>query len=421
MKNFDAVVMSTYGRFPVAMARGAGCRLWDTEGRSYLDCVAGIATCALGHSHPAMVQAITAQASRLIHVSNLYYIPEQGQLAQWLVDRSVADQVFFANSGAEANEGAIKLARKYALTRRGISQPEIITAHQSFHGRTMGTVTATGQPKYQKYFAPLLPGFHHVPYNDFTALEAALNPNTAAILLEPLQGEGGVLPGERDYFQAVRRICDERDMVLILDEVQVGMGRTGNLWAYQHLGIEPDVFTLAKALGGGIPIGALCARSKFAVFEPGDHASTFGGNPFACGVALAVCETLETQNLIANARLRGEQLQQGLTQLVHQFPEQLAGVRGWGLIQGLILKDNNAVAVVQRCLEQGLLVVAAGPQVVRFVPPLIITAAEVEEALHSLAMALEAPPPHSWGTKAKEGIYASAPLVGEGPPMPWLD
>ncbi|WP_245395455.1 acetylornithine transaminase [Anthocerotibacter panamensis] len=387
-KTFDDVIMHTYARFPLALERGAGCRVWDTDGRAYLDFVAGIATCSLGHAHPQLTEAITAQAQRLLHVSNLYYIPEQGALARWLVERSVADKVFFCNSGAEANESAIKLARKYAYTTRHISAPEIITAQASFHGRTMGAVTATGQPKYHKYFAPLLPGFSYVPYNDLAALEAALTPNTAAILLEPLQGEGGVVPGEREYFQAVRRICDERDILLIFDEVQVGMGRTGYLWAYQHLGVEPDLLTLAKALGGGIPIGALCAREKFAVFQPGDHASTFGGNPFACGVALAACRILEAQNLVANARLRGEQLQVGLTKLAQRFPEQVAGVRGWGLIQGLVLQEDRAVQVVNAALQQGLLLVPAGASVVRLVPPLIVTSTEIEEALDLLGRAL---------------------------------
>ncbi len=385
---FDQVVMSTYGRFPLAIERGQGCRVWDTEGRSYLDGVAGIATCGLGHSHPVMVAAICKQAQRLIHVSNLYYIPEQAALAQWLVERSVADKVFFCNSGAEANEGAIKLARKYALTQRGIIQPGIITAEQSFHGRTLATITATGQPKYQKYFAPLVPGFRYVPFNDLEALRAAVTENTAAILLEPLQGEGGVMPGDRDYFQAVRQLCDEQDILLIFDEVQAGMGRTGNLWAYQTLGVEPDIFTLAKALGGGIPIGALLAQEKFAVFEPGDHASTFGGNPFACGVGLAVCQILETEALIDNTRQRGAQLQQGLTQLAVDFPEIISTVRGWGLMQGLVLREAQALDLVKLCLAQGLLLVSAGSTVVRFVPPLIISAAEIEEMLASVRSAL---------------------------------
>jgi acetylornithine/N-succinyldiaminopimelate aminotransferase len=388
IEQFDNVVMHTYSRFPLVLERGEGCRVWDDAGRVYLDAVAGIATCGLGHSHPAMVAAITAQAKKIIHVSNLYYIAAQGALAQWLVDHSSADRVFFCNSGAEANEGAIKLARKYGLTKRGITQPEIITAHQSFHGRTMGTVTATGQPKYQKYFAPLLPGFRYVPYNDLEAFYLAVTDNTVAVLLEPLQGEGGVIPGDQNYFQAIRQLCTERNIMLLLDEVQVGMGRTGKLWGHQQLGIEPDAFTLAKALGGGIPIGALCAKEKFAVFEPGDHASTFGGNPFACAVGLAVCETIAAEALVAQAHLRGVQLQQGLTRLVEAFPMLLQGTRGWGLIQGLIFHEPKAVDLVKQALQEGLLLVSAGPTVVRFVPPLIITEAEIDELLTKLHTAL---------------------------------
>ncbi len=385
---YEQTIMDTYGRFPVTLVRGAGCRVWDAGGKRYLDAVAGIATCSLGHAHPQMLQAINSQAQKLIHVSNLYYIPEQAALAQWLVDHSPLDKFFFCNSGAEAIEAAIKLARKYALTMRGIQSPEIITAQQSFHGRTLATVTATGQPKYHKYFAPLMPGFSYVPYNDFAALEAAITPSTAAILLEPLQGEGGVVPGDQEYFQQVRKLCDQRDILLILDEVQVGMGRTGCLWGHQNLGIEPDVITLAKALGGGIPIGAMGAKERFAVFKPGEHASTFGGNPFACGVALSVCRTLEEQNLVANARLRGDQLRTGLLDLLAHYPDRVAQTRGWGLIQGLVLQEPRASEVVQYCLTEGLLVISAGPQVVRLVPPLIITAEEIDELLAILGQAL---------------------------------
>ncbi|MEM9979930.1 MAG: aminotransferase class III-fold pyridoxal phosphate-dependent enzyme, partial [Cyanobacteria bacterium P01_D01_bin.2] len=255
--------MTTYGRFPLALTRGVGCRVWDNQDNEYLDFVAGIATCTLGHAHPVMVEAVTQQIQTLHHVSNLYYIPEQGALAQWLTERSCADRVFFCNSGAEANEGAIKLARKYGHTELGIEQPVIITANASFHGRTLATITATGQPKYQKNFAPLVPGFHYVPYNDSGALESAIatlnadGPRVAAILLEALQGEGGVNPGQVEYFQRVRQLCDQHKILLILDVVQVGVGRTGKLWGYEHLGIEPDVFTVAKGLGGGIPIGAM--------------------------------------------------------------------------------------------------------------------------------------------------------------------
>lgn len=394
---FDRAVMTTYGRYPLALARGAGCRVWDNEGREYLDFVAGIATCTLGHAHPAMIAAVTQQIQTLHHVSNLYYIPEQGALARWLIDHSCADRAFFCNSGAEANEGAIKLARKYAHTVLGIESPVILTAHASFHGRTLATITATGQPKYQKGFSPLVPGFHYVPYNDIAALEAAIDQldrserQVAAILLEALQGEGGVRPGERAYFQRIREICDEKGILLILDEVQVGMGRTGEVWGYENLSIEPDIFTSAKGLGGGIPIGALLAKEFCSIFQPGDHASTFGGNPFACAVALSVCQTLERDNLIVNAQERGEQLRQGLQSIAHKYPDSIAEVRGWGLITGLELKADIALTageIVKAAIAEGLLLVPAGPKVLRFVPPLIVTEAEIEQALQAVDRAM---------------------------------
>ena len=396
-EQFDAVVMNTYGRFPIALTRGRGTQVWDDQGRRYLDFVAGIATCTLGHAHPMMVEAVSQQIQTLHHVSNLYYIPEQGQLAQWLVSHSCADRAFFCNSGAEANEGAIKLARKYAHIKRGINNPLILTAKASFHGRTLATITATGQPKYQKNFDPLMPGFAYVPYNDIVALEEAVealdadSPQVAAIMLEPLQGEGGVCPGNKDYFQKVRQICDEKGILLILDEVQVGMGRTGTLWGYENLGIEPDIFTSAKGLGGGIPIGALLCKSFCDVFQPGDHASTFGGNPFVCKVALTVCETLEANNILANVKQRGEQLRLGLQKLVNQYPNLLDQVRGWGLINGLVLNPDaslKSVDIVKAAMAERLLLVPAGPQVVRFVPPLIVTADEVQQALIATEKAL---------------------------------
>ncbi len=394
---FDDAVMATYGRFPLALVKGDGCRVWDTGGREYLDFVAGIATCTLGHSHPRVVTAIAQQAQTLQHVSNLYYIPNQGALAQWLTQHSCADKAFFCNSGAEANEGAIKLARKYAHTQRGIEEPVIITANASFHGRTLATITATGQPKYQKNFAPLVPGFHYVPYNDLAALEAEIatldqdQPQVAAILLEPLQGEGGVKPGDHDYFQGVRQLCDDKGILLILDEVQVGMGRTGSLWGYENLGIEPDIFTLAKGLGGGIPIGAVLCKERCNVFTPGDHASTFGGNPFVCGVALAVCEAVDQLDLVTNVQARGQELRDGLGQLASQYPQWFDHVRGWGLINGLVLKPEAGITsldVVKAAMAVGLLVVPAGPQVVRLVPPLIVSGAEVQEALMLLRRAI---------------------------------
>jgi len=394
---FNTNVMTTYGRFAIAIAKGQGCKLWDTEGKEYLDFVAGIATCTLGHAHPVMVEAVTQQIQKLHHVSNLYYIPEQGDLAKWLVDHSCADQVFFCNSGAEANEGAIKLARKYAHEKLNINNPTVITAHASFHGRTLATITATGQPKYQKGFTPLMPGFHYVPYNDIHALEEAIalldkdERQVAAIMMEALQGEGGVRPGDMAYFQKVRQICDEKGILLILDEVQVGVGRTGKYWGYENLGIEPDIFTSAKGLGGGIPIGAMLAKSFCCVFEAGSHASTFGGNPFACGVALAVCETLERENILGNVQARGEQLRAGLRAIAAKYPQVVSDVRGWGLINGMELNPASNLTsadVVKICMAEGVLLVPAGPQVLRFVPPLIVSAAEVDQALASVERAI---------------------------------
>jgi acetylornithine/N-succinyldiaminopimelate aminotransferase len=395
--HFDRYVMKTYGRFPLALEKGSGCRVWDTDGREYLDFVAGIATCTLGHAHPVMVEAVTQQIQTLHHVSNLYYIPAQGELAKWLTEHSCADRAFFCNSGAEANEGAIKLARKYAHTRLNIANPTILTAHASFHGRTLATITATGQPKYQKNFSPLVPGFHYVPYNDIAALEAAIalldrdERQVAAIMLEALQGEGGVSPGEKAYFQRIREICDETGILLILDEVQVGMGRTGMYWGYENLGIEPDIFTSAKGLGGGIPIGAMLCKEFCNVFEPGDHASTFGGNPFACGVALTVCQTLETENVLENVQQRGEQLRSGLAAIAADYPHWVKEVRGWGLINGMELNadaDITSIELVKAAMGEGLLLVPAGPQVVRFVPPLIVSAAEIDRALQATRSAL---------------------------------
>jgi acetylornithine/N-succinyldiaminopimelate aminotransferase len=392
--DFDQYVMNTYARFPIALERGSGCKVWDSDGKEYLDFVAGIATCTLGHAHPAMVKAVTEQIQTLHHVSNLYYTASQGELAKWLVQNSCADKAFFCNSGAEANEAAIKLARKYAHVKLGIAEPVILTALASFHGRTLATITATGQPKYQKNFSPLVPGFDYVPYNDIAALETAVakyEGRLCAIMLEALQGEGGVCPGDREYFQRIRQICDEKNILLILDEVQVGMGRSGKLWGYENLGIQPDIFTSAKGLGGGIPIGAMLCKSSCDVFEPGDHASTFGGNPFACSVALAVSQSLEENNLIANARERGQQLQDGLRAIAQDYPDTIEQVRGWGLIVGLVIKESATLTsrdVVQAAIDRGLLLVPAGPKVVRFVPPLIVTSEEISKTLAIIADAI---------------------------------
>ena len=391
---FNSSVMNTYGRFPIAIAKGEGCRLWDTEDQEYLDFVAGIATCTLGHAHPALVETVSQQIKKLHHISNLYYIPEQGQLAQWLVEHSCADKVFFCNSGAEANEAAIKLVRKYAHTVLDfLEQPVILTAKASFHGRTLATITATGQPKYQKDFEPLVDGFAYVPYNDITAMENAIadieqgNRRVAAIMLEPLQGEGGVRPGELEYFLRLRKICDENNILLVFDEVQVGVGRTGKLWGYEHLGVEPDIFTSAKGLAGGIPIGAMLCKDFCAVFEPGNHASTFGGNPFACASALTVLQTIETEGILHNVQARGEQLRVKLRAIANQYPHLFTEVRGWGLINGMEISaevELTSIDIVKAAMKEGLLLAPAGAKVLRFVPPLIVSEAEVEEAVQIL-------------------------------------
>ncbi|MGF1541735.1 MAG: aspartate aminotransferase family protein [Pleurocapsa sp.] len=397
--SFDRSVMKTYGRFPIAIAKGEGCKLWDTNGKEYLDFVAGIATCTLGHAHPALIAAVTEQIKKLHHVSNLYYIPEQGELARWLIDNSCADKVFFCNSGAEANEAAIKLVRKYAQTVIGnIQQPVILTAKSSFHGRTLATITATGQPKYQKGFEPLVEGFAYVPYNDITAVENAIADidegtyrRVVAVMIEPLQGEGGVRPGDLEYFLRLRKICDENNILLVFDEVQVGVGRTGKLWGYENLGVEPDIFTSAKGLAGGIPIGAMLCKDSCAVFEPGSHASTFGGNPFVCAAALAVLHTLVDENILQNVQARGEQLRVRLRATAAKYPHLCHEVRGWGLINGLELRSDielTSIDVVKAAMEAGLLLAPAGTKVLRFVPPLIVSEAEVDEAASILETVL---------------------------------
>ena len=389
--------MNTYSRFPLTLVSGKGCWVRDERGRRYLDAVAGIATCSLGHSSRALGRALGSQLKTLQHVSNLYRIAEQEELARWLVAHSCADSVFFCNSGAEANEAAIKLARKHGHLRRGIERPVIITAAASFHGRTLAAVSATGQPRYHQGFEPMVEGFEFFRYNDRADFEQLLErleqngPKVAAVLIEPLQGEGGVNPGDPEVMQAIREHCDRRNILLIFDEVQVGMGRTGTLWGYEQLGVRPDALTLAKGLGGGHAVGALMVRHNADVFEPGDHASTFGGNPFACQACLTVASEIEKRNLLRNVRERGAQLHDGLDRLVERFPDQLEGSRGWGLLQGLVLKNDcgiTAVDVVKAALEEQLLLVPAGAQVVRMVPALVISAREIQALLTRLERAL---------------------------------
>jgi acetylornithine/N-succinyldiaminopimelate aminotransferase len=368
--------------------------LYTADGREYLDCVSGIATCALGHSNAELTQAVHDQMHAVHHCSNLYLIPSQAALAAWLCDNSVAEKVFFCNSGAEANEAAIKLARRHA-TNRGITKPIILTAEQSFHGRTLAALSATAQPKYHKgfgYDGHMVPGFRYVPYNDAAALEQAVkdieaNDNgegLAAILMETLQGEGGIVPGKPEFFAKVRELCDKTGALMMCDEVQIGMGRSGKLWGYQNTGVEPDVFTSAKALGGGVPIGAMMASKKVAdVFGPGDHASTYGGNPLACSAGLAVAKYMCDNNVLQNVRDRGEQLQSGLEAVVAKYPKLLGEVRGWGLLRGVeVIAEGIAPGqIVGVAMNQGLLLVGAGSNVVRFVPPLIIKQSEMADAL----------------------------------------
>ena len=390
-------VMGTYNRYPLTLVSGRGCWVRDHRGDRYLDAVAGIATCTLGHSNRAMRRALSDQLRRLQHVSNLYEIPEQEELARWLVSHSCADSVFFCNSGAEANEAAIKLARKHGHQRKNIERPVILTAAASFHGRTLAAVSATGQPRYHVGFEPMVEGFETFAYNNLNSFENLLirleadGPRVCAVLIEPLQGEGGVNPGDPEIFRAIRRHCDQRNILLIFDEVQVGMGRSGRLWGYEQLDVQPDVITLAKGLGGGHAIGALLTTKQADLFTPGDHASTFGGNPFACRAGLTVAHELERRQLLRNVSERGEQLNAGLQKLIQRFPQQLLEARGWGLLQGLVIRDDcdlNAADVVKAALAQKLLLVPAGTKVVRMVPPLVIDRREVAQLLTRLERAL---------------------------------
>ncbi len=383
----EKTIMGTYRRFPVVMTRGEGVRVWDSNGKEYLDFVAGIAVCILGHCHPAVVEAIKRQAEILMHVSNLYYIEPQISFASQLVEHSFADKVFFCNSGAEANEGAIKLARRYAFEHMAPECRELISMKDSFHGRTLATITATGQTKFQVGFDPLPGGFKYVPFNDITALEGALTERTCGVLLEPIQGEGGVRVPDNDYLRKVRSLCDEKGILMILDEVQVGMGRTGHLFAYEHDSVKPDIMTLAKGLGNGFPMGALLATEKVAsAFVPGTHASTFGGNPLAMAAGLAVLDTLLKTDVLENCRRQGAYLQECLTKLKDKYPF-VREIRGRGLIQGmeLTIQGND---IVRSCMEKGLLINCTNENVLRFVPPLILSKSDIDRAVEILGKAM---------------------------------
>jgi len=369
----ERYLMQTGRRLPVTFVRGRGCRVYDESGREYLDLVAGIAVNLLGHSHPEVVRAISEQAVALIHTSNLYFTQPQIDLAQRLVELSFPSRVFFCNSGAEANEAAIKIARKWGARQRD-GAFEIIATAGSFHGRTLATVTAGGQQKYSDPFRPLPGGFVHVAYDDLDAIKAATTSKTVAVMLEPVMGEIGVVPPSPGYLRGVREWCDTQDVLLILDEVQTGLGRTGRWFAHQHHSITPDVMTLAKGLGGGVPIGACLANPRADVFEPGDHGSTFGGNPLACTAALAVLHVIERDGLVAHAAEMGELLQSSLADLGAK------AVRGQGLMQAFEFAEPRAKAFQLSCLDAGLIVNAVDDHSVRLVPPLIITAEEIDNA-----------------------------------------
>lgn len=378
----DKYIMSTYKRFPIVITRGLGVHVWDSDGRPYLDLVGGIAVCALGHSHPRVVESIKEQVEQLTHVSNFYHIAPQIILAGLLVENSPLDKVFFCNSGAEANEAAIKLARKHASEHMD-GRYEIITMENSFHGRTLATVTATAQKRLQVGFDPLPAGFSYVPYNDLSALETAISDKTCGILVEPIQGEGGVVVPAAGYLKGIRKICDERGIMMIADEIQTGMGRTGRLFAFEHEDVIPDMITLAKALGNGFPIGALLAKEKIAAaFVPGSHGSTFGGNPLACAAACASLQTILEEGIIENSREVGEYFLarlQGL-KIKHSI---IVEVRGKGLMIGVVLSAPGA-DIVTKCMERGLLINCTNENILRFVPPLILTRHDVDSAVEIL-------------------------------------
>jgi acetylornithine/N-succinyldiaminopimelate aminotransferase len=385
----DKHLMAFTKRQPVALVRGEGSRVWDSDGREYLDFTGGISVTALGHSHPKVVGTLREQAATLLHVSNIFHIPQQAQLAQLLCEHSFADRVFFSNSGAEANETAIKLARKWAKEHGASDRGDIISMRGGFHGRTLATVTATAQEKYHHGYEPLPGGFKYVAYNDLRALERAIDSHTAAVLVEPIQGEGGIIVPDDGYLPGLRKLCDEAGILLVLDEIQTGMGRTGRLWAYEHSGVTPDIMTLAKALANGVPIGAtLATESVAAAFTPGSHGSTFGGNPLATAVGVTVFATLLEDKLSERAARMGGVLSQGLETLRAKYPKAVKEVRGRGLLMGLDLATPVG-DVVNACRERGLLVLTAGDNTLRLAPALVVSEQEIGEACAIVDKALE--------------------------------
>jgi len=379
----DKVIAKTYNRFPIVITRGKGCTVWDNEGRAYTDFVAGIAVCNLGHAHPVVSKALSDQANSLFHVSNLYYTVPQVELASWLVDNSFADRVFFCNSGAEANEAAIKLARKYFNVKGDLRRNRIIAMEKSFHGRTMAALSATGQDRIKQGFDPLLEGFDFVPFNDIDALKNKITPFTCAVIIEPVQGEGGVRCSDAEYLKDVRQLCDATGALLIFDEIQTGIGRTGKLFAYEHFGIEPDIMTLAKALANGLPIGAMLAKEHVAeAFGPGSHASTFGGTPVVTAASLEVVRTLVRERIIDHCLQIGAYFKERLLWLKDRHAS-IADVRGIGLLLGIKLKTDGG-PVVKKCMEKGFLINCIQGNILRFIPPLIIDKDEIDSLITCL-------------------------------------
>lgn len=386
MQSFDFIsanqeyVFNTYGRSPIMLVEGNGLRVKDSDGKEYLDFIGGIAACPLGHAHPALVEAICKQAGKLIHVSNIFHIEPQIELAKLLTENSFADKAFFCNSGAEANEGAIKLARKFFSEKGDTDRYHVITMENSFHGRTLATLAATGQTKYRLGFEPETPGFSHVQFGDYQALESAVTQKTAAIMIEPIQGEGGVRIPPADYLSKVRKLCDDKGILLIFDEVQTGMGRTGKLFAYENFGVEPDIMTLAKGLAGGVPIGALVATNHVAeAFKPGSHASTFGGNPLSSAAGVAVLNEILSNGFLDRVRIMGGYLRSRLEDVAvkHSVVKE---VRGLGLMQAIDLKVAGA-DLVNIMRDAGILINCTSEKVIRFLPPLIVTGAEIDEMI----------------------------------------
>jgi acetylornithine/N-succinyldiaminopimelate aminotransferase len=380
MQTDEQYYMPVFARYPIVLSHGEGPYVYDSEGKKYIDFLGGIAVNILGHAHPKLVAAIAAQAGKIIHCSNLYYTEAQATLAKSLAGLSGLDKVFIANSGAEANEGAMKLARKYGKTIHA-DKVEIITAEHCFHGRTLATLTATAQPQYQQGYEPLPGGFKHVPYNDLAALTAAMSERTCAVLLEPIQGEGGINIPDEDYLRQVRQVCDKMNALLVFDEIQTGMGRTGKMFAYQHTGIKPDIVTLAKGLGGGVPIGAFLATAQVAAaFAKGDHGTTFGGNPLASAAANTVLAVINDEGLLANAQNIGEYMLVELNKLKDKYPHLITEVRGKGLMIGMKLTRPGR-DIVNQCMEQGAIINCTAGDVLRFVPPLTINKSHVDEVM----------------------------------------